>query len=521
VSLSTQITGEFRCLSASSLADRPERCAIGTGVLLAGISALCALVGRMGFFGRPFGDDPAIFIYMGKFVSEGGRLYQGLFDTKPPGVAMLMSGLWHLLGAWWVGYVILQMLLSALAAWGIGMAAGRAIGPQAQRPTTLFAAVYLNFYLFVFSGFQLETLLAAFSILAAVAALGSIQRTSHLLDLLVGLSAGCAAMIKPGAAAVAGAYLLTTMIRPSGETYRWWKQALWVGLGLAIPAAVVLWWCWEKQIINSLPMVWHEIQLYSQQTPLGWPFWIKLPLLGVVFGFPLVLRQVTYRKPAQQEVNPNRSTLWVFAILWLGLELVGVVLQRRMYLYYFLVLVPPMALIYGLLPRPDRLMPTLAGLLPAMLISTWMSIHSTRALSNGIPTLSASRYLIEHTRPQDAIWGEPMARLLLETNRPAGARFATAWYFANHDLAPRIFLNQLLEDWNRTRPLYIVLPANQKQWVHDVTEMVPALSMRPVRKQNFLWAWGKVDEYLDRHYKLETTIDGQHLYRRTNVVNIR
>jgi hypothetical protein len=500
-----------------SMSERREnQRVVGMGMVMAGLCVFSAVAGRLGFIGRPFGDDPAIFIYMGKFVAEGGRLYQGLFDTKPPGVALLMSGLWRVLGDWWAGYVILQMLLSALAAWGLGVAARRAVGPRAQRPTTLFAAVYLNFYLFVFSGFQLETLLAAFAVLAAVAALRSLQHPSAGLDLLVGIAAGCAAMLKPGAAAVAVAFLAAVMVRPSCESPRMWKRALSVGAGLMLPAAGVLWWCHERQIIESLPMIWHEIQLYTQQTPLGWPFWIKWPLLGLAFGFPVVVRLVACGRPSEQEHPSQTASVWTFALIWLGLELAGVAMQRRMYLYYFLVLVPPMALMYGLLPRTDRWWPILAGLSPALLISIAMSAWSARALSQGVPMLPASRYLIEHTNPLDAIWGEPMARLVLETNRPAGARFATAWYFANHDDAPNIFLKQLLEDWDRTRPLYIVLPADQKQWVRDVTEIVPSLSMRPERKKNFLLAWGKIDEYLDHHYKLETTLDGRHLFRRVD-----
>lgn len=494
--------------------ERAQRNWWESGIVSFAVCMIFAAAGRVGFIGRPFGDDPAIFIYMGKFVAEGGRLYQGLFDTKPPGVALMMSGLWHLLGAWWVGYVVLQILLSALAAWRLGMTAGRTIGPHAQRPTMLFAAVYLNFYLFVFSGFQLETPLAAMATLAAVAALHSMNRPSLRLDLLVGLAAGCAAMIKPGAAAVALAYLaMLAMVRSPAESPRWWKRALCVGAGSALPAAGVLWWCRQQRILDLLPMVWREIQLYTQETPLGWPFWIKLPLLVAAFGFPVMVRQAAFRRPADRENELNRSSIRTFALLWLGFELAGVVLQRRMYLYYFLVLVPPMALIYGLLPRPDRLWPIVAGLLPAMLISTWMSARPARVLSHGVPILPASRYLLEHTSPRDAIWGEPMARLVLETDRPAGARFATTWYFANHDQAPKIFLKQLLEDWDRARPLYIVLPANQRQWVRGVTEIVPVLSMRPIRKENFLWAWGKIDEYLERNYELESTVEGQHLYR--------
>lgn len=503
------------CLDRLVLSDKAHAGRMVRSLGLLGVCGIMAAVGRAGFIGKPFGDDPAVFIYMGKFVAEGGQLYRGLFDTKPPGVAMVMSGLWRVLGTWWVGYVLLQMLLSAAAAWGLGMAAGRSIGPGVRRPVMMFAAVYLNFYPFVFSGFQLETLLAAMAVLAGAAALASIHRPAMGLDFLVGLAAGCAAMIKPGAGAVALAYAVALWFdRKRSTSPCWWKRQLCMGAGLLLPMAGVLWWSAEHGILALLPMVWREIRLYAQGTPLGWLFWIKLPLLVVVLGFPVVVRLLIRRREWDRRDYSTGRSAWCFVLLWLGLELVGVMMQRRMYVYYFLVLVPPMALVYGMLPRRDRFWPMAAGLWPAVLLTIWMSGRGVMALGHGVPRLAASDYLLAHTGPEDAIWGEPMCRLVLETGRPAGARLATAWYFANHDEAPREFAGQLLQDWERTQPKYIVLPIHQRQWVNDAARMFPMLAMRPLRQENYLWAWDQIFEYLAINYEPEAIVDGLRLYRR-------
>ena len=65
-------------------------------------------------------------------------------------------------------------------------------------PTLLYAVVYLNFTFAVFGGFQLETIQAFFSTLAAGAFLEMLGEAGDWRDAFTaGLASGVAAMLKP------------------------------------------------------------------------------------------------------------------------------------------------------------------------------------------------------------------------------------------------------------------------------------------------------------------------------------
>src|SRR2546430_2123403 len=56
-----------------------------------------ALLGRAVFIGQPVNSDTAMFVYMGKLVSHGGRMGVDLIDNKLPSVGLLMSAPYRLL----------------------------------------------------------------------------------------------------------------------------------------------------------------------------------------------------------------------------------------------------------------------------------------------------------------------------------------------------------------------------------------------------------------------------------------
>src|SRR5438552_5311199 len=140
-------------------------------VLLIALCVVSALLGRPCYLARPFDSDGAIFVYQGKLISEGGRYVHDFVDNKFPTVGLITSFFWRICGAWWPGYVISGAVMSAIACYFIGRAARRAFGSQAVLPACLMAIVYLNFITAVFGGFQLETIQAMFTVIAASAAL--------------------------------------------------------------------------------------------------------------------------------------------------------------------------------------------------------------------------------------------------------------------------------------------------------------------------------------------------------------
>src|SRR5208282_5834647 len=97
------------------------------------------------------------------------------------------SPCWRMTGYWWPGYVLLQLALVLIGTFLLARSVGRNIGKYAVLPTGLFALVYLNFNFAVFGGFQLETLQAFFSILAATAAIEALGGDDARDSFAVGL----------------------------------------------------------------------------------------------------------------------------------------------------------------------------------------------------------------------------------------------------------------------------------------------------------------------------------------------
>src|SRR4051812_36392933 len=102
----------------------------------------CAVVGRAVFIGQPISSDSAMFVYMGKLVSQGGRMGVDLIDNKLPSVGLLMSVPYRLLGATWWAYTTLGILMSLMASVLLTRSAVRCLGPAAKWPVLVGSAVW-------------------------------------------------------------------------------------------------------------------------------------------------------------------------------------------------------------------------------------------------------------------------------------------------------------------------------------------------------------------------------------------
>src|SRR5690348_12126357 len=67
-----------------------------------------ALVGRLAYLAQPFDDDGAMFVYLGRVVTEGGRFCHDVVDNKFPTVGLTTSLAYRAFGSWWPGYVLVQ-----------------------------------------------------------------------------------------------------------------------------------------------------------------------------------------------------------------------------------------------------------------------------------------------------------------------------------------------------------------------------------------------------------------------------
>ena len=180
-----------------------------------------------------------------------------------------------------------------------------------------------------------------------------------------------------------------------------------------------------------------------------------------------------------------------FAVLWFAFDLLAAVAQRRMYLYYFLPLAGPAAVLYAITARRSGPTAVLAGLLPVALLSvTWEGCSPTRWADALRPT-PVSTYIAAHTTPGDAVYNDPVGRLTIESDRDPGASAGLLFYWANDDDAPDRYCTRLIADLTARRAQYVVLST---AWDTAVPQMADGQILRscPLRRARFITSWGPV-----------------------------
>jgi hypothetical protein len=469
-----------------------------------------ALIGRVCYVTNPFDSDGAMFIYLGKLVADGGRYCHDIIDNKFPTVGLMTSAAWRAFGHNWLAYVMLQTAMAMGGSLLLARSAARHFGSHTWLPTALFAIVYLNMNLAVAGGFQLETMQAFFAILAAIAALEALHGGGWRDAFVVGLATGCAMMLKPTGGGVLAAFALATCFNK-----RPWREiaahALAAAAGLAIPAGVVLAYLVQTDILGDLPALSRQIARYASETPLAVEDLIKPLAIIVLLGFPLLVRGIIYRRDAMPTKRSSASL--IFIITWIVMELIGAIAQRRMYPYHFLIIAAPAALLYGMLPRSNRIGPIAAALLPVTLLSLLRSGVVIAGYYPAPETLAVSEYLRANAAPGDRVWQDNLPRVLLETDLQPGARIPLAFLFFNYDTAPLEYSQVILRDFDDRRPKFVILPADMQSMLRFETSRTPA-ERRPVRATNYRRAWQDIRAYVAQHYTPQAQIGDQEVFVR-------
>jgi hypothetical protein len=473
-----------------------------------------ALIGRLSYLVKPWDHDARMFVYLGKLVTDGGWYCHDVIDNKFPTVGMMTSVAWRAFGTYWPAYVMLQFLMAIGAAMLLARSAARAFGEHARLPVALFALVYLNLNVAVFGGFQLETLQMFFAVLAAGAAMEALSGRRAIDAFVVGLCAGCAMMLKPTGGSVLAAFAIAAVVQFAPNLRKILAHGLAAACGVAIPAVVVLLYLLRHDILKDMPALYAQIARYASETPLAAADFLKPIIVCIVAGFPIAVRAWVCRRDAIDESSTTAPR--TFVAIWFALELLGAVMQRRMYSYHFLPVAAPAALMYGMFPRRNRPSALAAALLPAALLSI-LGARETIAACWGEPQrLTVSDYIVAQTLETDGVWQDSMPRLLLETGRQPGSRIPLTFLFFNHDAAPIEFCDVMLRDFELRRPKYIIMPVDLERKLEYESERAPEMQRRPVRAENYRIAWRRIDGYVRAHYTAETVIDHETVWRRVD-----
>jgi hypothetical protein len=496
--------------------------------LLVALCVFSAALGRFCFLLRPFDNDAAIFIYMGQMVFTGGRLCHDLIDNKFPTVGLMTSIIYKGLGTCWPAYIALQATLSLATALSLGRTAARAVGAHARLPTVLFSLVFLNFTTAVFGGFQLETIQIVFTALAAGAGIEMILRRSAADGFVAGLCAGCGMMFKPTAGAVLIALAIAIVPsrfifdspgrkagdRSAGGAFHRLTWPLTPFMGLAIPATTALLYLHTANLLQDMPALYQQISTYAQQSVFDLIELIKPLTALALLGFPILIRGFVFRRQNTPEMKSPAKTITLFLIIWLAIETTGVILQRRMYAYHFLPMVPPAALLFGMLPRLNRPAVLAASLIPIALLSIYQACNLIATTKPGEDRLPLSDYLSAHAKPGDAVWMDAWPRIVLETGLRPGSRLPFTFLFTNHDTAGLDYSAGMIEDFERIKPAYIILPMPLDRRLQYQIDFIPELNRRPLRRASYLAGWHCIEQYTHNHYEREAIVGNDAVYKR-------
>jgi Dolichyl-phosphate-mannose-protein mannosyltransferase len=475
------------------------------------ICLLSAVVGRLVFLCNPFDADAAIFIYMGKMTYLGGRMCHDFLDNKFPTVGLMMTLPWRLLGNQWAAYVLFSSTLALASCLILAETARRGFGRNAGMATLFFSLVYLNFTRTVFGGFQLETFQIFFDCVAVFFLFECLRSDRWAPALTAGMAAGCAAMFKPTGLSVLAAFVICRIVSSRPNL----KQILAIVGGVAIPAAAALAYLIAADLLSDMPALYRQITGYAANSAVGLPNLLKLPTILCVLAVPMFFRFWLFRRrPIEMSREAHITASQFFVLAWFCLEIIAVIMQRRMYWYHFLVLAPPAAMIFGMMPRRSSAILIAACVMPLAILSIGAASDALDQLYKGSPTLPTSDYLLAHASPGDVIWDENASRLLLETNLRAGSRCVLTFLFANTDNSPTIFSKQILSDFAASRPKYIVLKTRLDNWVYYETRNIWDIEDRPMRRVNYVRAWKNIDAYVKQNYVPVAQMDKDTIWER-------
>jgi hypothetical protein len=414
-------------------------------------------------------------------------------------------------------------------------------------PTFLFALVFLNLTPAVYGGFQLETLQIFFTVLSAGAGVELILTRSPADAFVAGVAAGCGAMFKPTAVGVLLALCVVLFVFKSEKGEREDAKArrheeekskthfllralrffassrshfsslsIFFSMlaGLSIPIAFALLYLFNADLIADMPGLYRQISTYAHETVFDLVELLKPITALALLGFPIVIRGVVCRRQRDVRASSPAPAIIAFLLLWLAIETTGVILQRRMYAYHFLPMVPPAALLFGMLPRLNRPVSLAGALVPIAVLSIAAAANLIVTTGPGEARLPLSDYLQSHAKPGDAVWTDAWPRVVLETGLAPGTRLPNTFLFTNYDNAGLDYSAGMLADFERVKPAYIILPTSLDRQLGYQIDFIPELNHRPIRRANYLAGWHHIEQYTLEHYDRETTVGNDAVYHR-------
>ena len=454
---------------------------------------------------------------------SGGLPYRDGVENKFPAIFYLYTAVFGLFGRYDMRAV---HAVAAAAALGTALAAGAIAATLARRrgadPLAARRARWLAAMLYaVFSTTYEPKLLAAntelFAVLpASLAVLVYLRARGRPSAFFVaGALAACALLFKQVAGLLLVALAADRLIRGAlrREPRRSVADLVLLGLGVVGVAGTVAVLFWRRGILGDA-VFWSWTYIFHHYMPAARAsggfvarlFKCFLPFALAMSPLLFLGRRVRWRGAA--------LVVWLWLVSMTGAGLIG----GRMYGHYFLLTVPPLAVLAGVggaewlmaasAGERHRLAALVAAMASSFLVAAWLFRGATDSwLALSPDYRRAAAYVRARTQPDDRlfVWGWfpalyvdadrcPASRFVY-THLLSGARSQSGATTRGH-LVPEAW-PMLLEDLARTRPAYILDTSPGRYDYPFPPEQYPALA-----------------QLLSSSYHLETEIEGIRLFRR-------
>lgn len=524
-----------------------------TGLLRAAALLLLALLILAPLLCYPFARDHGMYMVVAETISRGGMPYADAWDLKTPGIFVVFRAALGLFGRNMWGVRVLELLFlsgTALALCRLGnrLDPGRASGPLGAAFFLLFLGHHLNYW----HTSQAESFLMlplVLSIDFAVQALDQRhRRPAAVRAVLSGCCLGLVFIFKfPNILPIACCLPLLFLGRARGpgedpppKRSIPWPATAWFAAGAFLPLLVTAAWFTLGGALGDLVQALFVFApRYAGVTVSGALLVHGLKVFAGFFlpGQGLMLPKLLCLSGLAICLLRGRGGTRLVLPLWFVLSLAVIWIQGKFFLYHYLPLYLPCALLAGVAAdrtaralsrrvrgtdasrrRSVTLFSAVLLLLPFLLDAGTLRRHWGEALSAAPVTadgkdlglyrdgtdfslaadLAMADYLRRSTKPHETvyIWGYETLVYFLADRSPA-SRFITHQPLASRWQMPG-WRDELLSDLSDRRPARILVLRR---------DAMPALTGSTLDSAGLLREFPELERFITRHYRLETEIE--------------
>jgi 4-amino-4-deoxy-L-arabinose transferase-like glycosyltransferase len=297
-------------------------------------------------FSHPFCIDESYYSAGAVELLAGGTFFRDVVDHKPPGIYLIYALVYRLAGAYnQVAVHALLILVCARTAFLVGLLARELFGERAGRIAgMLYAATSVIGPANDFQAANTELFvnLPIVAMLVVSAQAARRRALSPSRGLLLGFLGGTASLIRPQAVLILIPVVVMLVRNRVG-----WKNSLLSVAGIALPLLAVLGWLWKGGALADAAASMAYAQYYASSLP----FEVKVAngtlktLFFLAIDVGLVIPVVSLLGRARRrELHWQHGAGWLLAS-WAAATAVTIAMGGRFYPHYFLLALPPLAVV--------------------------------------------------------------------------------------------------------------------------------------------------------------------------------